>query len=73
MATREMIQTEIEKVPDEKLGELYDIIREFSEKTEESKQGILSKLQRIKIQAPKDFAANFDLYLSGEKRIEDSL
>ena len=34
---------------------------------------IMDKLQAIQIQAPSDFAANIDLYATGEKRIEDNL
>lgn len=35
------------------------------------KTGILSKLKYIKIQAPVDFASNIDLYISGEKNLEN--
>jgi hypothetical protein len=30
----------------------------------------MSKLKSVKIDAPEDFAANLDLYMSGEKRVE---
>jgi hypothetical protein len=35
------------------------------------KTGILNKLNRIKIQAPVDFAANIDQYMSGEKSLDN--
>ncbi|MGF1481599.1 MAG: hypothetical protein ACFB4I_19300 [Cyanophyceae cyanobacterium] len=34
---------------------------------------LLTKLKEVKIHGPEDFAANIDLYLSGEKRIDDNL
>ncbi len=35
------------------------------------KTGILNHLKHIKIQAPVDFAANIDLYMSGEKNLDN--
>lgn len=35
--------------------------------------GIMSKLKRVKINAPADFASNLDLYLSGEKRVGEDV
>lgn len=72
-ATREMIQAELGKVPDESLDELYGIVRQFANKPKEGGAGVLSKLASIRIQGPRDFAANLDQYLSGEKRLEDDL
>lgn len=34
-----------------------------------TKQSLMSKFKNIKIDGPDDFAENFDLYLSGDKRI----
>ena len=36
-------------------------------------QSLLSQLKNIKIHGPEDFAENFDLYMSGEKRIEPDI
>jgi len=33
----------------------------------------MSKLKNIKIDGPDDFAKNFDLYLSGDKRIQPDI
>lgn len=33
----------------------------------------MSKLKSIKINAPEDFANNIDLYISGEKRVEQDV
>lgn len=65
--TKEDIKKEIEKVPAEKLQELFVVVKEFSEPKKES---LMAKLRKIKIQAPPDFSQNIDLYLSGEKTIE---
>lgn len=43
------------------------IIKEITAENPPKKQGVLSKLKEIKIQAPEDFAQNIDLYLNGEK------
>lgn len=55
-------------------AEEYENIREILEEERRRKApSIMSKLRTIKIEAPADFAANLDLYLSGEKRVEDNL
>jgi hypothetical protein len=33
----------------------------------------MSRLRNISIEGPEDFAANHDLYISGEKRIEPDI
>ena len=33
----------------------------------------MSQLRKIKINAPEDFAANLDLYLSGEKQTDSNI
>ena len=71
MATREEIKSEVEKVPEERLDELYRVVRTFSEeKPPSTKESFLMRLSRIQIEGPEDFAANFDLYLNGEKSID---
>lgn len=71
MATREEIKSEVEKVPEERLDELYSVVRTFSEeKPADGKQSLMAKLRSIQIEGPEDFAANLDLYLNGEKSID---
>jgi hypothetical protein len=71
MATKEDIKSEIEKVPEERLAELYQIVRRFTQSRPISSQPtLMSKLRRIHISAPPDFSENIDLYLTGEKTIE---
>jgi hypothetical protein len=71
MTVKELIYTEIDKIGEESLDELYEIVQRFVQiKSNQHKAGALSKLRRIKIQAPADFAANLDLYLSGEKQLD---
>ncbi len=67
MTTRELIQAEIANIPEEKLGELYRLIQRFTTVKAPPSNGIMAKLQGVQIEAPADFAANLDLYLSGEK------
>lgn len=69
MITKEEIKSEIEKVPEERLAELYQIVRRFTKPTS-SKPTLMSKLRCIRIDAPPDFSENINLYLTGEKTIE---
>ena len=69
MVTKEEIKSEIEKVPEERLAELYQIVRAFT-RPASSGPTLMSKLRRIRIDAPPDFSENIDLYLTGEKTIE---
>ena len=68
MITKEIIHREIEKLNDEDLDKLYEIIKNFMSRKHPVKQSsLLSKLRQISIDGPEDFAANLDLYASGEK------
>jgi hypothetical protein len=50
------------------------MIKRFAESRKNGKkQSFMSKLKSVKIDAPEDFAANLDLYMSGEKRVEPNL
>jgi hypothetical protein len=64
---RDLIETEIDKVSDENLDELYVTIQQFVKEKSASQTGVLARLKRIRIQAPEDFAQNLDQYLNGEK------
>lgn len=71
MPTRELIKAEIDNIPEAELDELYQIIQGFMQsKVTDEEQGLMARLRRIRIDAPEDFAANFDLYTSGEKSAE---
>ncbi|MDB9307304.1 hypothetical protein PN471_01250 [Aphanizomenon sp. CS-733/32] len=63
MTTKELIQAEIDKIPEQELNELYQLIKDFTNKKNSTKKGILSQLKQIKIQGPTDFSVNFDKYL----------
>lgn len=74
MTTLELIQAEIGKIPDERLSELYGLIREFATSNPVSlRPGIMAKLRGVRIEAPVDFAINLDLYLSGEKSVSEDI
>jgi hypothetical protein len=71
VATKEEIKSEIEKVPEERLAELYQIVKRFTQsRPSSSKPTLMSKLRRVRITAPHDFSENIDLYLTGEKTVE---
>ena len=74
MTTRELIQAEIGKIPEDRLGELYALIRSFVASQAASRPGgIMAKLREVRIEAPPDFAANLDLYLNGEKSVGEDV
>ncbi len=76
MTTKDRIREELENLTEEDLSELLRVIQSLTQaKTQaanQKKSGLLSKLKQVKIDAPEDFAANLDQYLSGEKRIAAS-
>jgi hypothetical protein len=74
MTTKELIQQEIDTIDEQHLSELYDLIKSFAEaKQRLDRRSFMSKLRAIHIDAPQDFAANLDMYISGEKRDESNL
>jgi hypothetical protein len=75
MTLKERIKAEVDEVSDERLDELYSLVRQFKKEPEprEGRPSLMSRLKRIKIDAPEDFAANLDLYLSGEKSVDPDL
>ena len=69
MTTKQLIESEIRRMDENQLDELYRTIQQMTEtKSPSSPTSLMSKLKQIKIQAPEDFATNLDLYASGEKR-----
>jgi len=71
MITKEAIKSEIEKVPEEQLDELFRVVWTFTAaKPESDGQSFMSKMKSIQIDAPADFSANLDQYLNGEKSLD---
>ncbi len=71
MTTKELINTEIEKLSEDELTKVYGVVKSLAEsKASEQRPTLMSRLKRIQIEAPEDFAANLDLYASGEKRVQ---
>ncbi|HEV2851363.1 MAG TPA: hypothetical protein VHC97_01015 [Thermoanaerobaculia bacterium] len=70
MTTKDLIKAEIDRVEEERLDELYDVVKLFSRAPGQEKPSLMSRLREIKIDAPEDFSTNLDLYMSGEKRAD---
>jgi hypothetical protein len=71
MISKELIKLEIDRVSDERLEELYSVIKSYSQKpTQNGGPSLMSKLREISIEGPEDFSENIDLYLTGEKTID---
>ncbi|MGI8656665.1 MAG: hypothetical protein ACR2LC_15785 [Pyrinomonadaceae bacterium] len=63
MVTREEIVAEIRKVPEKHLEELYKVVKDFEERSEESSgQNVMAALRQIKISASPDFSMKANLY-----------
>ncbi|MFM9903389.1 MAG: hypothetical protein ACKVQJ_02325 [Pyrinomonadaceae bacterium] len=74
LVTVETIKKEVEKVPSDRLDELYEVVKDFSHpKKRLSKEEFLANMQKIRIDAPPDFATNIDDYLYGGKDFEENL
>ncbi|HEY4573115.1 MAG TPA: hypothetical protein VIJ26_04110 [Thermoanaerobaculia bacterium] len=55
--TKELIKAEIDRVDEERLDELYDLIRTFTRgKKGKEKATLMDRLIEIKIDGPEDFA-----------------
>ncbi len=67
--TKELIKAEIDRVDEDHLDELYEIVLRFSRGQGAGELTLMDQLMEIRIDAPEDFAANFDLYLNGEKSV----
>ena len=67
MISKEVIKKEIDNIPDECLGELHQLIKNFTKSKNAGGKGkLMAKLRQIQIHGPKDFSKNIDAYLSGE-------
>ena len=74
LVTIETIKKEVEKVPHDRLGELYEVVKDFSQpKKKLSKKEFLANIKKIRINAPPDFATNIDEYLYGGKDFDENL
>ncbi|MCY7376897.1 MAG: hypothetical protein LH472_13135 [Pyrinomonadaceae bacterium] len=69
MNIREEIVEKIQQIPESRLPELYKVVEKLVD--EQPKEGFLKRLAKIKIDGPPDFAENFDLYMNGEKSLDD--
>ena len=71
MNIREEIVEKIQRIPENRLSELYKVVEELAD--EEKKPSLMERLRQIKIDAPPDFSRNIDLYMSGEKKFDENL
>jgi hypothetical protein len=65
MSTKELIQAELDTLSDADLDALYALIKQFIQSKRPAKpRSLMATLRGIQIDAPPDFAANLDLYVS---------
>jgi hypothetical protein len=71
MISKELIKSEIDRVSDERLEELYSLVKSYSQPpASNGGPSFMSKLREITIEGPEDFAEHVDLYLTGEKKLD---
>ncbi len=65
MTTKELIYSEIDQIEEVWLRDFYQVVTLFVQsKQPQKKPGLMTKLRQIHVDAPEDFAANLDIYLS---------
>jgi len=69
MNIREEIVSKVQKLPESALVEVYEAVEKIEKK--EKQPSFMERLRAIKIEGPPDFAENFDLYMNGEKSLDD--
>ena len=61
MTTKELIEKELATLDEKDLSEIYGIVKGFIESKRSAAPGsLMSKLKRVKIDAPTDFATHLD-------------
>ncbi|OGB99911.1 hypothetical protein A2V82_01455 [candidate division KSB1 bacterium RBG_16_48_16] len=62
MISKEAIKKEIDNIPEERLDDLHEIIKELvvSSQTVREKGNLMARLRHVKIHGPKDFSKNID-------------
>ncbi|MBM3333686.1 hypothetical protein FJY63_03405 [Candidatus Sumerlaeota bacterium] len=61
MTTKDLIEAEINGLTEEELEKVYRMVKGLSpSKRKTSKPSLMARLRNIRIDAPQDFAANFD-------------
>ena len=71
MTIREELVLKVQNLPEYALREVYDIVEKIEE--QEKKPSLMERLRKIKIEGPRDFSRNIDLYMSGEKNIDENI
>ena len=62
MTTRELIQAEIDQLPEESLEEVYRLLKSFTQARQQKTQqpqSLVSRLKNIKIDAPENFSTSY--------------
>ncbi len=61
MNIKQLIYQEIANIEEDKLTELYEMIRNFSQFSSIKNDSLFTKLKKVKIEGPIDFATNINL------------
>jgi Zn-dependent M16 (insulinase) family peptidase len=69
MTIREEILSTVQELPDSALAEVFEVVEKIKKRG--NQPSLMERLRAIKIEGPPDFAENFDLYMNGEKSLDD--
>ncbi|MEL7358872.1 MAG: hypothetical protein AAFN40_20220 [Cyanobacteria bacterium J06560_6] len=71
MTLKEQIKAEIDNLKDDDLDELYKLVKGFVEaKSAPNEESFMSRMRKIKLEAPEDFSENWEQYTNGQKSFE---
>ena len=71
MTLKEQIKAEIDNLKDDDLDELYKLVKGFVEsKSAPNEESFMSRMRKIKLEAPEDFSENWEQYTNGRKSFE---
>lgn len=73
MTIREKIVSKVQNLPEGALPEVYAFVEKMDQSLIKEPITLMQRLRKIKIQGPPDFSRNLDLYLSGEKRVDENI
>lgn len=73
MNIREKIVSKVQNLPDGDLLKVYEFVEQIDARIGEEQLSLMQRLRKIKIQGPPDFSRNLDLYMSGERKMDENI
>lgn len=71
MSIREEILLKVQTLPDTSLAAVLDFVEKVEERSKSP--SLMQQPREIIIDGPRDFSRNIDMYLNGEKKVDENL